>query len=359
MKAFPLDEEQTGAILEMQLYRISQLEINRILDELREKRAEADRIRKLLASNARLWKVVETELEEIARQFGDARRTKIGSSDEIVEYDPQAYIVRENTNVVVTRDGWVKRVGRLQSVETTRVREGDSVLEVVPGSTLDNVVLFSSEGVAYTLPIGQVPASSGYGEPLSKHVRLSDGANPVAAVSTDPRFTPEDKKVRGEATPAPYLLIATALGQVMRVSLSPFRAPSTKVGRKFCRLRPGDRVVYVGLVGDAATMFLATKNARVLHFAIKEVPVLGGPGRGVRGIRLAAGDEVLGAVQLSRPSDCLRVVNTNGKTISFGQMKYGVTSRGGKGVRTSARNGFVEIIRPPIELVDWAAMEGE
>lgn len=359
MNAFPLDDVQANAILELQLYRISQLEIDQILEELKEKRAEAAAIRRILASDKRLWKVVCTELEELRELFPERRRTAFGSSEEITEFDAQAYIVRENTNVVVTQEGWIKRVGRLTKVESTRVREGDSVLDVVPGNTLDHVVLLGSDGSAYTLLIDQVPPSSGYGDPLSKYVRLKDGVNFVAAISTDARFTPEDRKVRGEATPAPFLLIATANGQVMRLSFSLFRSVSTKVGRRFCRLRKGDRVVYAKLVRDAKTMFLATKQARVIHFPIKEAPVLAGAGKGVRGIKLAADDEVLGAVQLARPSDCLRVINTNGKSLSFGQMKYTVTSRAGKGVKTSHRNGFVELVQPPIELVDWTQIDTE
>ena len=353
MVEFPLDEEQTYAILELQLYRISRLEIDRILEELKEKRAEAKHIREILASEKRLWKVVQTELEALAAEFPDRRRTSLGSSEEVVEYDPQTYIVRENTNVVITRDGWIKRVGRLASVETTRVREGDSVLAVVPGSTLEQIVIFSSEGIAYTLPADQLPASTGYGDPLSKCVKLGDGAKVVGAVTTDPRFTAADKNAKKQPTPAPFLLVATRMGQVLQISLSHFRAPSTKSGRKYCRLRTGDSVVCVGLVGEAETMFLATSQARVLHFAISEVPVLSAAGKGVRGIKLESGDEVLGAIQLARPSDCLRVTNTAGTQMSFGQQKYGVASRGGKGIKTSTRNGFAEIIHPPIELVDW------
>jgi DNA gyrase subunit A len=357
MKTFPLDEEQTEAVLELALYRISSLEIDRILEELKEKRAEAESIRKILASNARLWKVVETELEEIAEKFGDDRRTAIGSEEEVTEFDPQAYIVRENTNVVLTRDGWIKRVGRLQKVESTRVREGDAVLSVVPGSTLENVVVFSSDGVAFTLPIDQIPASSGYGDPISKLVRVGDGARPIWATCTDPRFTPADAVVRKQQPPRPYLLIATRLGQVMQLSFSTFRTPSTKAGRRYCRLRERDRVIFVELVSEADTMFLATRDARVIHFKIGDVPILGGPGKGVRGIKLAPDDEVLGAVQLARPSDCLYVINAHDKQLSFGQMKYGVTSRGGKGIKTSTRTGFKEIVPPPIELVDWEQFE--
>jgi DNA gyrase subunit A len=105
-------------------------------------------------------------------------------------------------------------------------------------------------------------------------------------------------------------------------------------------------------------MFVATKNARVLHFAIGEVPVLAGPGKGVIGIKVEKTDRVLGAMLLARPSDSLKVINTNGSQLTFGQMKYQVTSRGGRGIKTSQRNGFQEIIRQPIELVDWSELEG-
>lgn len=353
MDNYQLDETQTDAILEMALYRISKLEIDRIRQELKEKEAEADRIRRILTSEKRLWKVVETELNELADEFADKRRTSLGSAEEITEYDPQDYIVKENTNVVVTREGWIKRVGRLSKVESTRVRDGDRVLDVVPGSTLDAIIFFSSDGVAYTLPIDQVPASSGYGDPLAKHVKMGDGTQIVAAISTDARFTDEDKNVRGIPVPKPFLVIVTARGQVMQVSLSSYRATSTKNGRKYCRLNKADRVVFVGLVTDAKTMFIATRKARILHFAIEEIPILVNAGKGVKGIRLEEGDEVIGAVQLSRPGDTLRVVNSNGKTMSFGQTKYTVTSRGGKGVKTSQRNSFADIIQPEIELVDW------
>jgi DNA gyrase subunit A len=360
MKAFPLDEIQTDAVLEIALYKISMLEIGRIKEELKEKEAEAARIRRILGSTKRMWGVIEKELNDLAAQFGDKRRTSVGSADEVVEFDPTAYIIKENTNVVVTRDGWVKRVGRIKSVESTRTREGDTVLEVVPTSTLDHVVFFSSCGAAFTLAADQIPVSSGYGDPLGKYVRMGDGASIVAAIGTDDRFTREDKNKRGQPTPAPYLLIVTAKGQVMRLSFSSFRQQSTKAGRKYARLRKGDRVAYADLhADDAETMFIATKGARIVHFEVDEVPILTNAGKGVRGIKLEGEDEVLGAMQLVRPSDCLRVKNTNDKVLSFGQMKYGVTSRGGKGVRTSQRNGFDSIIHPEIELVDWSEYEEE
>ena len=357
MAVFPLDEEQTYAILELQLYRISQFDIDQIMEELAEKREEAKRIKKVLASEKLLWGVVETELNEVAEKFGDKRRTTVGSSEEIAEFDPQAYIIKENANVVVSRDGWMKRAGKIQSVETTRVREGDEVLAIVPGSTVDTVVLFSSEGIAYTMSINAVPASSGYGEPLVKHFKMGDGAHVVSAVTTDPRFTSADHKVRGQEQPGPFLVVATAKGQVLQIPLKPFRAPSTKAGRKFCKLLPGDKVVFVELLRDATTMFLATAEARVLHFSVKDVPVFGGPRKGVRGIRMSPEDKVLGAALMTGARDTLHVITTADKEMSFGQHKYEVASRGGKGIRTIQRSGFKHVRRPPIELVDWPALE--
>jgi len=356
MTEFPLDEIQTDAILELQLYRLSLLEIGQIREELAAKKSEAAALEAILKSKTKMWKLITTELEQVAADFADNRRSELGSAEEIVEYDPQAYIVKENTNVVVTKDGWIKRVGHMSSVSKTRVREGDSVLTVVPGSTLDHVVFFCNDGIAYTLPIDQLPVSSGYGEPLAKRAKMKDGVSVMAALTTDARFVANLEEV-GDGVGL-TLLIATKAGQVMRLPFEAFRTASTKSGRKFCRLGKNDLVAYVDLIREAETMFMASKKARILHFGIADVPVLGNAGKGVRGIKLEAGDELLGVVQLARPSDALRVRNDNDSVLSFGQTKYQVTSRGGRGVKTSSRTGFVELIQPDIQLIDWSELGG-
>ena len=352
---FPLDARQATAILDLQLYRISQLEIDVILDELAEKRAEAERLESLLGDEGELWSLIKDELKEIGERFGDRRRTTIGGSDEVAEFDPANYIVREDTNVVLTREGWVKRLGTINALDALRTREGDGTLAVLGASTLDAVVFFAEDGTAYTLPVDQIPASTGYGEPLGKHVKLDDGVGVVAAVSTDKRFTPEDFEIEGTPTLAPHLFVATAAGQVCRVGLSNFRDPSTRGGRKYIRLADGDRVVHVERVDGAASAFLATTKARVLHFKLDSVPVLSGAGKGVKGIDLAKGDEVLGAKLCRRPADALHVENVNGSELPFGQMKYTPTGRGGKGVKTSQRTGFERVLGDGPQLADWGA----
>jgi DNA gyrase subunit A len=376
IKAFKIDALQAEAILDAQLYRIAQMEIRKILDERKEKKAEAERLAGILRSEKKLWGIVKSELNELgepADQLGGRRRTRIASSEDELDFDPEAYIVRENTNVVLTRDGWIKRVGRLASVEGTRVREGDDVIAVVPGSTLDHVVFFADDGTAYTMRMNEVPASSGYGEPIAKFFRLADQVKVLSAVTTDERFCPLSlvplplgKKGKGEGQPGvdgdpagPYLLVVTTQGQTLRTPFLPFRTASTKVGRKYVRLNEGDRVVLATVLRDEESLFLASAEGHVIHFPIDQINVLSGVGKGVMGIKLADDDSCLGGALINSRFDAMVMETAGGKTMEFRRGKYELTSRGGKGFQAVKRTTFVRVLPQPIELVDWDKVEGK
>ncbi|MFO0843685.1 MAG: DNA topoisomerase (ATP-hydrolyzing) [Gemmataceae bacterium] len=358
IKRFKLDEEQAAAVLEAQLYKIAQMEIQKILDELKEKTEKAKQIEAILGSKKKLWGVVKDELGEVVERYGgkDRRRTRLGSSEDEVEFDPEAYIVRENTNVVLTRDGWLKRVGRLASVETTRVREGDEVQAVVPGSTADHVVFFADDGTAYTMRMLEVPATAGYGEPIHKFFRLADKVKVVGCASADPRFVPVDTPPANGEPAGPYVLVVTAEGQVLRTPFAPFRTASTRAGRRYVRLSDGDKVVLAGVVRDETSLMLASANGRILHFAIDDVNILAGVGKGVIGIKLDKDDTCLGGLPLSKDQTTLTVETTGGKTMEFTR-RYEVVGRGGKGFEAVKRTGFARILPPPIQLTDWDAVE--
>jgi DNA gyrase subunit A len=359
IKVFQLDEEQAAAVLEAQLYRIAQMEIQRILEELRDKKAEAMRIEGILRSQKKLWGVVKDELKEVGNQFADRRRTKIASGEDAPDFDPEAYIVRENTNVVLTRDGWIKRVGRLASIETTRVREGDAVIAVAPGSTLDHVIFFADDGTAYTIRINEVPASSGYGEPIAKFFRLGDQVHILNAVTTDERFTPPDDKPKNGEPGGPYVLVVTALGQTLRTPLAPLRTASTVRGRQYVRLNEGDKVVLAQVVGEPQrSIFLASATGHVLHFPIEQINILAGVGKGVMGIKLEDGDTCLGGALIRNQNDALVVETSGGKQMEFHGSRE-QTSRGGKGFEAVKRTSFVRVVASAIELVDWEQVEGK
>jgi DNA gyrase subunit A len=114
MKAFALDAVQTDAILETRLYQLARLEIDKIRAEQRDKDARAKEIERLLRSDKALWGLVSAELAEIGKKYGDARRTVLKAGAELA-YDAEAYVVHEDTTVVVTRDGWMKRVGEIRT----------------------------------------------------------------------------------------------------------------------------------------------------------------------------------------------------------------------------------------------------
>lgn len=358
IERFGIDEIQADAVLDAQLYRIAQMEIKKILDELKDKKAQAAKIEAILASDKKLWGVVKTELNQLGETYSERRRTKMASAEDTPEYDPEAFIIRENTNVVLTQDGWIKRVGRLESVEKTRVREGDRVIAVLPGSTHDHAIFFADDGTAYTMRMNEVPASTGYGEPIGKFFRLADEVKIIHAISSDPRFTPPDEKANNGEPPGPHIIVVTAHGMALRLPLAAFRVPSTKVGRKYVKLVDGDKVVFVSLVHpDKKTMYLAGTSGHVIHFPIEQVNILSGVGKGVIGIKLPSGETCLGGVLIGGMHDRLVVKTTGGKEMEFTQRKYETTNRGGKGHEAVKRSGFAEIVPPEIELVDWDKVE--
>ena len=191
MARFALDAEQTDAILELKIYRLARLEILIIRQELEQKRKRARQISVLLKEEASRWALVRSELEAIQKAYGDAkadkRRTTIESDTDEPEYSADDFIVEEDNIVIVSGDGWVKRQKEVKDISTTRLREGDSVLAVMAGSTRATCVFLSNFGVAYTSRLIDIPASTGYGEPIQRFFKLRDGEKIVAALSLDAR----------------------------------------------------------------------------------------------------------------------------------------------------------------------------
>src|ERR687891_491713 len=189
MKRFDLDAEQADAILELKLYRLARLEILVIQNELADKRKRARQITGLLKDEEGRWKIVRDEIKDIEEKYAgktDKRRTLIEAAEEVAFTDDD-FIVEEDNVVIVSRDGWLKRQKEVRDLATTRLREGDAVLAVLPGSTRATIVFFTNFGVAYSSRIIDVPASTGYGEPVQKLFKLKDQEKVVAALSLDPR----------------------------------------------------------------------------------------------------------------------------------------------------------------------------
>jgi len=346
MARFKLDAEQTDAILELKIYRLARLEILVIRQELEDKRKRARQINALLKDEDSRWKLVRTELEEVSKTYGDKRRTAIASDSGEPEYSADDFIVEEDNVVIVSRDGWVKRQREVKDLSTTRLREGDSVLAAFAGSTRATCVFFSNFGGAYTCRIIDVPASTGYGEPIQRLFKLKDGEKVVAAMSLDPRaagnITP---KKEGAEAPVHGVAVSSD-GFALRFGLEGLVEPSTRAGRRFARPTAGQEVLGVARLTGGEVLIAATAEGRGILSKAAEVNYLSGPGKGVLLIKLGKEDRVLGFIASSGDRDLLTVETTRGAEQTISTTKYEVTGRGGKGRELLQRGQFTRVIWP-------------
>jgi DNA gyrase subunit A len=358
MARIDLDAEQTDAILELKLYRLARLEILAIRTELEERRSRAKQIGVLLNSEVKRWGIVRDEIEALQKAHGakgDPRRTRIESVEE-VEYSADDFIVEEDNVVIVSRDGWVKRQKEVKDLASTRLREGDAVLAVAPGSTRSSVVFFTNFGVAYSVRIADVPASTGYGEPIQRLFKFKDGERVIAAFSLDPRVTPGIEAKKEGDIPRTHAVAVTSDGYSLRFGFQGFIEPSTRAGRRFARPSEGVEVVGVAKVDGSEAIIAATAQARAMLCKVEAINYLSGPGKGVILIKLKPGeDRVLGFIASVGDRDLLTVETSRGAEQTISTAKYEITSRGGKGRELLQRGQFTRIVPqdlsapPPLE----------
>ncbi len=345
------DEVQANAILELRLYQLAKLEILDIQEERDEKRARVAEIGELLAEESGRWAIVRGEVAELKAAYTAddrfKRRTLIEAGDD-PEFSAEDFIVAEDNVVLVTRDGWIKRQKEVRDITKTKLREGDALLAVEPGSTRATVVLFSSFGVAYTIRITDVPATTGYGEPVQKRFALKDGERIVAATSLDERWV-EDYTTEGPDGPPIHAFAAASNGFALRFSLAPYAEPSTKSGRRFARVAKGHEVVGVSLVNGTETILAASAKARAMICLAASVNFLSGPGKGVTLIKLAPDDRLLGFKASEGDRDLLTVETNRGATKTISTAKYEITGRGGRGRELQRNGSLAKIVWPELE----------
>ena len=347
IKRFGLDAEQTDAILELKIYRLARLEILVIRKELEDKRRRTRQINALLKDEGSRWDIVRIEIEEIQKKYGDARRTAIASDAGDAEYSAEDFIVEEDNVVLVSRDGWVKRQKEVKDVGATRVREGDAILAALPGSTRSTAVFFSNFGVAYSARMADIPASTGYGEPIQRFFKLKDGERIVAALSLDPRVAGEITPRKEGAEPPVHAVAVSSDGYSLRFGLDAFAEPSTRAGRRYARAADGAEIVGVARLAGGETLIAATRDARAILCRADEVNFLSGPGRGVILIKLTSeADRVLGFIASTGDRDLLTVETSRGAEQTISTTKYEITGRGGKGRELLQRGQFTRILWP-------------
>jgi DNA gyrase subunit A len=348
MAKYQLDAEQTDAILELKLYRLARLEILVIQKELKDKRKRAKEIKELLhekESKGR-WALVRQELVAVTEKFGKnaKRRTLIESVSDEQEFSEEDLIVAEDNVVLLTADGWVKRQKEIKDPVSTRLREGDAVLACVAGSTRESLAFFSNFGTVYSCRMIDVPATTGYGEPIQKLFKLKDGEKIIACYSLDSRVI-GDTAERGEGKrPKTYAIAATSDGYGFGIGIAPFLEPSTRTGRRYAKVAEGVTVVGVSIVRGKEVVINATREGRALICTLDEVNYLSGPGKGVMLVNLDKDDALVGMKAVKDAQDALVLETSLGGEKRISRGDYDLSARGGKGREAIKRGKFVRVV---------------
>jgi DNA gyrase subunit A len=345
MAAFKLDQAQADAILEIRLYQLARLEIAKIQKERKEKRERLAEIEDLLKKPKRRWAIIREELSRAKEAYGDKRRTAIARGEEL-SYDPEAYIVHEETTVVVSRDGWVKRVRELKDPAATRLREGDALFQALVASTRDRIAFFSTFGGLYVLSVNEIPATTGYGEPIQSLVKLADNERLTAVfIVRSEKSESVDAKAQGElftpvAKEGESYLVATARGFGFR--FTPDLSETTRAGRKIARVSEGDAVVAVSPI-QGKQVVCAAARGKMLRFALDEVPELSGAGKGVYLMRPGGDDDrIVGAVAPAKGAS-LVIVTAEGTERKLAVDDVPEGRRAGKGLKVVKRGQIATI----------------
>jgi DNA gyrase subunit A len=340
IKRFSLSDEQADAILEMKLYRLAKLEILVIEKEAREKRAERKRLKQLLGSDRARWAVVREEIHDIQKQYADKRRTRIGGAGaEELEYSEEAFIADEDAHVVLTRDGWIKRVREIKDPSQTRVREGDEVAFVLAGSLKSNLALFSNFGTAYVTRFNDVPPSTGYGDPVQKLFKFDDRERVVGALSLDPRLLRPEK-----------MIALSRRGYGLRFALALHSELSTRSGRRFSKPAKDDEILGVVPVGDRDRLALVTEKSHWLVIKANEVKELAGPGRGVTVIKVGADDRVVAFISTAATKAAVPLESSKGRKLELAPFGHELGKRGGHGRQMVKREKVKPVSTGPVVL---------
>jgi DNA gyrase subunit A len=331
---FKLDDEQVKAILDMQLYKLVGLEIERILMEKAEKTKLKKDIEAILGNQKKIWGLIRTELLEIKEQYGDKRRSVMKAAED-VEFSQEDFIVHEEVTLILTKMGWIRRVKTVG--ENLRFKEGDELLSLLPANTKDNIAVFSSAGKVYVVKAFDLPTGSGFGEPVQHLFKFGDGERPIIAMNLTAVFSVptsgEEKDRQTELALAPRdvtVMTVSAHGIGFAFDLAPFTSVTTRAGRKFAGVKPGDSILGVEILDLPNVLFLTTEGKAVV-VAAKEIPVLSGAGKGVKLVNVKNGEVAL--FRPVRKGEQVKVIDDKGREKVIDLKPLGVMTRGSVGLK--------------------------
>ncbi len=339
IERFAFSDLQANAIVEMRLRQLVGLEKDKLQDELARLTEFIDECEKILASEKLQLEVVKSECEELKEKFGDARRSEITLSAD--EFNPEDFYADEDVVITISHLGYIKRTSlnefKVQSrggigKKAGSVRDEDFIEHIYVANMHSTMLFFTEKGLCYRLKVYEIPEGS----------RTAKGRAVQNLLTID-----QDDKIKTylnaakiesrEYTDSHYVVLFTKNGLIKRTRLTEFaNIRSRNKGLIAIGFKEGDSLLDALLTEGNSQIMIAARDGRCVRFDEEQARELGRNSMGVRGINIAEGDEVVGAISVE-PGDTehtVLVVSENGYGKRSEIDEYRQTSRGAKGVTT-------------------------
>lgn len=326
VERFEFTEKQATAIVDLQLYRLSNTDVNELIEEQKNLKKLIKALESILADNKKLMDVIRAELIRIKEEYGTPRKTEIKNEITEIKIDATNLIAKEDCVVVVTRDGYVKRTS-LRSYNSSddsniTLKDGDYVLGQFEVNTMDTILIFTDLGNFLYVPVHELPDLKWkeLGKHISNVIKLGEGENIISAYPVY-NFNVDN-----------FITIFTHDGMVKRTKLSDFKVQRYSKPITCMKLKDMDKVISV-CISNASDIFISTFNGYGLRYKLEEVPIVGLKASGVKAINLKNDYVVNGEVFNQDTSEYLTLVTNKNTAKRIHLEQFECISRAKKGVQ--------------------------
>lgn len=336
MTKFKFSDLQAQAILDLRLQRLAALERQKIEDELKEVQALIEYLRALLKSEKKLMDLIKKEINEVVEKYGDDRRTKIVKGGATI-LSAEDLVADDDSVLVLTSGGYIKRTNPSEYRRQKRggvgvvdldTKEEDFVTQFLTASAHSDLLFFSDRGKAYQLKMYELPEGkrATKGKSIMNFLSLEQGEQITSILAM-----PKEKKAADDLS----LIMATQNGTVKRVAASNFKEVR-RSGLIAIGLDKGDSLISAEFVRKGDDALLVTAKGQSIRFATDDVREMGRQAAGVRGMKLASGDSIVGAGVIPKNSKDaeLLVISSTGYGKKTKLSEYKTQGRGGSGIKT-------------------------
>jgi len=335
MEKFGLSELQAKAILEMRLQRLTGLERDKIKDEYQELIKLIEYLKSVIADENLRKEIIKTELIEIRDKYGDKRRTDIVYASE--EFNPEDFYKDEEVVITISNMGYIKRT-QLSEYKTqarggkgskgSTTREEDFIRYVFVATMHNTMLLFTDKGKCFWLKVYEIPEGSKISKGRAIQNLLNIDSEDFVRAYLNIKDLNDEQFINNN-----YIIMCTKAGIIKKTKLVAYSRPRQN-GINAINIRENDNLLSVKLTNGKADIMLATYFGKAIRFNETQVRPMGRTASGVRGIRIAEDNKVVGMICINNAEDDVLVVSENGYGKRSSIEDYRIIKRGGKGVKT-------------------------